>query len=245
MVLHWNWKLALFTAVFLPLTIGLGYWQLQRAEEKLVVQANMAERQQPVILSSIQQDSDQLAYQQVTWQGHFVSPYIWLLDNQVVNGQVGYDVLGLVREHRDEGNGRLILVNRGWITQGEYRQQLPQVSHPSGLLDFQGTIYVPTGQPLLLMEDDLQQSIYPQLLQIVDVSLLQKTLDKSLFAYQLRLNQQSDGVLQAHWISSTMSPERHLGYALQWFGLALTLAILFIYQTVVRTETSIVINAGD
>ncbi|MFT5068717.1 MAG: cytochrome oxidase assembly protein ShyY1, partial [Candidatus Paceibacteria bacterium] len=36
--------------------------------------------------------------------------------------------------------------------------------------------------------------------------------------------------LTPHWRASTMTDAKHLAYAWQWFGLALTLIILYIYR---------------
>jgi surfeit locus 1 family protein len=244
MKLYWNWKLVSFTALFLPLTIGLGIWQLHRAEEKQSLEVSKVERQRPIAFSSIQRSTGKLAYQRVTLQGNFVTPYAWLLDNQVVNGRVGYDVLGLLQEYKPKGNGRLLLINRGWIPQGKTRQQMPNISHPSGLLDLQGVIHVPTGQPLVLLPDKLQQSIYPQLLQTIDTVSLQQSIGLPLFDYMLRLDQNSDAALQAHWTGPVMTSAKHMGYAWQWFGLALVLFILFIYQTVSLTAAEAVVGTG-
>lgn len=245
MELHWNWKLVSFTALFLPLTIGLGIWQLQRAEEKQSLEVNKVERQRPIAFSNIQRSTDKLAYQRVTLQGNFLSSYVWLLDNQVVNGRVGYDVLGLLQEYKPEGDGRLLLINRGWIPQGKTRQQMPNISHPPGLLDLQGVIHVPTGQPLVLLPDKLQQPVYPQLLQTIDVASLQQSVDLPLFDYLLRLDQNSDAALQTHWTGPAMTSAKHMGYAWQWFGLALALLILFTYQTVSRTAVEAVGGTGN
>lgn len=41
---QWNWKVLLFTAFFLPLTINLALWQLDRAGEKAQLLENHLQR---------------------------------------------------------------------------------------------------------------------------------------------------------------------------------------------------------
>jgi surfeit locus 1 family protein len=41
-----EWRITLFTLVMAPLMIGLGFWQLQRAEEKATLAASFEQRQQ-------------------------------------------------------------------------------------------------------------------------------------------------------------------------------------------------------
>ena len=48
-------------------------------------------------------------------------------------------------------------------------------------------------------------------------------LTLGLGAWQLRLEPGQPGGLTAITIGTSLSPDRHLGYAVQWFGLALVL----------------------
>jgi cytochrome oxidase assembly protein ShyY1 len=47
-------------------------------------------------------------------------------------------------------------------------------------------------------------------------------------AYQLRLDQDSIGALKTGWTTVAVKPEKHVGYAVQWFAMAITLLIMTI-----------------
>ena len=57
-------------------------------------------------------------------------PHVWLLDNQAVGGEIGYDVLIPVRA---EGVSSLLLVNLGWVPRPLSREQLPNPVIPADL----------------------------------------------------------------------------------------------------------------
>jgi surfeit locus 1 family protein len=47
----------------------------------------------------------------------------------------------------------------------------------------------------------------------------------------------TDGFLR-DWRPTVMGPERHLGYAVQWFGLAVTLMIIYIVVNMKKTTST-------
>lgn len=82
----------------------LAFWQWQRGMEKTAWLAQMAKMQQagPRTLAQIDwQHPESLDGQPLQGKAEWVSPYVWLLDNQIVNGEVGYDVLIPVRAEGD------------------------------------------------------------------------------------------------------------------------------------------------
>ena len=71
-----EWRITLFTLVLLPLLISLGFWQLEREDEKRAL-AQAFERQQaqpPAPLSSLLgQRPQELAYRPVALRGRYLS----------------------------------------------------------------------------------------------------------------------------------------------------------------------------
>ena len=59
----------------------------------------------------------------------------------------------------------------------------------------------------------------------------------ALWPYILYLQDGSEALLETHWRMVQMGPEKHLGYAVQWFGLALTLVILYLYRIRQHSKT--------
>ena len=78
------------------------------------------------------------------------------------------------------------------------------------------------------LQADQPGNAWPQLLTRVDAAALWRQLGRAGWPYELRLLP-GPAAYQADWAVVAMGPEKHLGYAVQWFALAVALACLFIY----------------
>ncbi|USA41756.1 SURF1 family protein [Spongiibacter taiwanensis] len=215
-----DWKSLLAIVLFLPILVGLGMWQLNRADEKSALLESYQQRQQmaPVALSTLSQYPN---YQPVLAAGMFDPNRYWLLDNRIVQRQFGYQVIGLF-QLRDGG---AVLVDRGWIAGDPSRRQLPKVTFPATEVELRGQLYLGEDKPFSLGE--MAQDQWPRLQQWLDVEALQQEMP-ALLPTVLQLNDQSPSALRIQRIVVNVSPEKHTGYAVQWFGMALVLAIIFL-----------------
>ncbi len=225
-----EWRTTLFTLLLLPVLVCLGYWQLQRAEEKEAINSQFARRQAlpPAPLEGLAtRPPAELAYLPVMVSGRLLPQY-FLLDNRVFAGRFGYEVLSVL----DPGDGDpLVLVNRGWVAADPARQVLPPVPEPQGRLTLTGHLYVSPGKPYMLAEQQLEAG-WPKRIQAVEPVLLSAALDGvELFPYPVRLDAGQPGALTIDWKIVNVSPEKHRGYALQWFTMAAVLAIFYILRS--------------
>ena len=224
-----EWRITLLSAILLPLLVALGFWQLQRASEKAELSAAWEARQQqaPVpVIGLWDAPAGELAYRSVSMRGHFLDKEYFLLDNRILGGRFGYEVLGIMQ--LDTGDG-LVLVNRGWIAGDPARLELPRVPSISGEVAVAGTVYVAPGAPYLLAEQQLQPG-WPKLLQAIEMDKLAAALAEleagPVFPYPVRLAQGQPGALEVDWQVVNVSPEKHRAYAVQWFTMA---AVLFVF----------------
>ena len=224
-----EWRITLFTAVMLTLMVGLGLWQLQRAEEKAALAAAFAQRQvqRPALLSELwDKPAAVLAYAPVQLTGTFLQGEYFLLDNRISGGRFGYEVLGILQ--LGDGSGT-VLVNRGWIAGDPGRRELPDVPPVSGQVKVTGHVYVAPGAPYLLAEQQLQAG-WPKRIQAVEMDKLQPpimtTAPGTVFPYPVRIDADGPGALLVDWKVVNVSPQKHQGYAVQWFTMA---AVLFIF----------------
>ena len=229
-----EWRITLFTLVMVPLMVSLGYWQLQRAEEKAFLASSFEKRQQqrPAPLSQLwDKSADTLAYAPVQVQGTFSVDAYFLLDNQVQNKQVGYEVLGILT--LDDGSGS-VLINRGWIAGDPARRSLPAVPPVEGAVSIVGHIYVAPGEPYLLAEQQLDGA-WPLIIQAVEMEKLLPAVEVqiggSVFRYPVRIDKGEPGALSVSWQVVNMSPQKHQGYALQWFAMAAVLLVFFLVSS--------------
>ena len=120
-----NGKLLLFCLPLLPVTLGLGFWQLQRADEKRELIALYESRRQasPLPMAALAPGSDHL-YVRVLLEGVPDTRHQFLLDNRMRGSRPGFEVLTPVA--LDSGGWGL--VNRGWLAAGARRAQLPGIT---------------------------------------------------------------------------------------------------------------------
>ena len=218
-----NKALTALVVFFLPITISLGFWQLDRATEKNNLLQAMVDTDQ---MKEVQADDDLLSlanFQNVTLRGKFAKDVMWLLDNQIWQGKVGVDVIVPVRF-----GGKSLLVNLGWV-QWSDRSTLPTATLTDLTLNLQGRLVYPS-QDAFVLEADQRQTSSPRLVQRIDMTTMSTELDAEIWPQILYLSDTSDGVLQSHWQPINMGPEKHYGYAVQWFGLALVLLVLYSYR---------------
>jgi cytochrome oxidase assembly protein ShyY1 len=210
--------MTLFTAVMLPLVVSLGLWQLGRAEEKRSYEDRFYERvgALPVNPPRDLADTD---FVQVRLEGRYDPQRHFLIDNQVSDGKVGYQVISLFRS--DDGRGWLI--NRGWIPADLDRARLPPVPTPGDRVVIVGVIWPQLGMPPLLAEDDWPAG-WPKRVQRFDVSRMMESME-AVEPVEVRLEAGWPGVFAPARLEMVVSVTKHLGYAAQWLGLAVALAI--------------------
>lgn len=226
---RFDWKLTLLTVVLLPLMVSLGFWQLQRAQEKLELQEQYAARQReaPVALEQLAANAD-LQYRQVQLVGQYDNAHHFLLDNRIHQGQTGYDLITpLITDA-----GTLVFINRGWLPQGATRAQLPPIGAIEGRIVVNGSVYVPVGTQLVLGE--VAAEGWPRVIQTLEPLAMAAAAgygETQAFPYSVRVADGAPGVLVRDWPVISMTPERHQGYAAQWFAMAAMLLGLYLYYS--------------
>jgi cytochrome oxidase assembly protein ShyY1 len=210
-----------------PLLLSLGFWQLDRAEQKQALLAAQAARsnEMPVALWQLTALTDQDRFRPAVARGRFVAGRQWLQDNRVHAGQVGYHVYSLFEF---EG-GRGVLVNRGWVPAGASRQDLPMLPLPEGELQISGRLSRPASVGMQLGEADYLGMGGMQRVPYLDVQQLAAAIGRDLLPMVLELGEGQPGALTPDPLTATqIGPEKHVGYAVQWFGLATALLIIYV-----------------
>jgi surfeit locus 1 family protein len=232
--LYPEWRTTLFVALLVPLMTGLGFWQLQRAEEKTALAASFEQKQvaPPAPLVSVWDVSaSALAYLPVTFSGRFLAEEYFLLDNRIFKGRFGYEVLGVFEL---EGTDQLVLVNRGWLAADPARLVQPEVPPVVGTVTVSGQVYVAPGAPYLLAEQELSPG-WPKLVQALEMDILVPPLQaisgRRVFSYPVRINADAPGALGVDWQVVNISPAKHRGYAVQWFCMAAVLLIFYVLRS--------------
>lgn len=229
----------LITLAALALCLNLGFWQLDRAEEKTTLLASMESRGQlaPVPLDELLAMVDP-AHFPVHLEGHFDNRHPILLDNRMVEGIAGYHLLSPFQTR----DGHWLLVNRGWLPRGRDRAQLPAIADISGPVTVTGHSYMYSDKTFTLAEDDLQEARWPLRLQKIEMQTIGQLLGVELAPFEIRVapgaRVETGEQLPRPWQApeaSVLGPERHRAYAVQWFSLAAAAVLIFIAASYRKT----------
>jgi cytochrome oxidase assembly protein ShyY1 len=203
----------------------LGLWQLHRMHAKqALLDQQLPARAQTLTLAKAQAAPAQLRW--VDDHGRFLRGVV-LLDNQTRGGRAGIKVY---QPFRSEA-GALVLVDLGWLPMPADRQLPPIVpregdARVAGLLApppatglALGPALTPTAQPGVWLANRMPPD---------EVAAALTLSPGSLRSPVLRLDPALPGgyARDLDLLPNTLPPSRHLGYAVQWFGLALTVLIV-------------------
>lgn len=215
----------------LALLLKLGFWQLERAntKAKLATVYQQSNLKTPLNISSLPKDVEQALYRRVKLRGHFDNVHQLLLDNRVYQHHVGYEVL---TPFQAQGN-KLILINRGFIKAPDKRSLLPNIKPVDQVVTLEGRIVLPTKNPFLFVRDTKPQH-WPWRIQAINTVQISTVLGKEIYPFVVQLSPKSPHGFQRQWKPITTTANKHLGYAIQWFSLALTLVIIYLVVNIRR-----------
>lgn len=218
-----NIKLTLITFFFFSLCIALGVWQSFRGHEKSTLIHSFKERsKQPPLTKNQLFTAKDVQFYRIAIKGTFDNEHTFLLDNKIYKGQVGYEIY---TPFKVENSKAFILIDRGFIRLGQNRQTLPVIRTISQKTLVSGIImpsphYIKMG-PMI----DSQNKHRPYRFEYLDLSELSLLLKQPIFPFIIVLAPNDPAAYPTTWQITTVSPERHYAYALQWFALALTLLL--------------------
>lgn len=222
--------------LMLGLLVSLGFWQLDRAQQKRALQDAYSARPDdaPLLIDEGFTPDREWRYRRVQVLGTYIADRQFLLDNRVHQGRAGYHVLTPLRL---AGSDTVVLINRGWVPQGATRANLPPLPVPvSEQVRVEGLIDFPPDKVFALGEGEDRDPGWPKVLQRVRLDLQAQQLAARLLPLMILLAPERPGGFVREWNPIVMGPERHIGYAVQWFALAAALMILYIFASVKRVE---------
>lgn len=218
-----HWIACVFALLGMVFFSSLGVWQLHRAEEKrtlLAREASLSTRAPELWLGELK---DIEPFKAIKFSGKFL-PQVFFLDNQYHQHHIGYHVISPVLI----STGHVVLVDRGWVPVGETRATLPIVNTPTEILNISGTVYQPKKKPWVLGTGLDARDTHHAVIEALDYALISQFLHKDVDPFIIRLNPDVSYGYVREWVTVVMPPERHLGYAFQWFSLALVVLIVFV-----------------
>jgi len=222
-----NAKLLVFSLLMLPLLLCLGVWQLDRADEKQqIVDYHAVNQKLPPVTTVEELVADRDHQYRLAWlRAKVDNQRVIILDNRVKNGRPGYEILQTAKV---SGLTDKVLINRGWIEASLDRNILPTISPIEGEVQLRGYLYHALKGGYRLDDGISQVQDWPSRVGWITVERAEELFGESFLPYQLRLDQDSIGALKTGWTTVAVKPEKHVGYAVQWFAMAITLLIMTI-----------------
>lgn len=215
----------LLTVVVFSILINLGLWQLSRAAEKQQLEQRLSDRESAAMIPLAELEVAKFDYLTGLRVEGIVRPmpkrYL-LLDNQTHAGKVGYLAYQLV----SLDSGKYALLERGFVAASGARSDLPKVDWLQEPLNVQARLYQRSTNPL---SDELmlEQGV-PSRIQNLNIAQLSSLWRIDIEPYVLQPLNQPWPYAQP-WVPIPLSSAKHFGYAVQWFSMALVLAILSLW----------------
>ena len=216
-----NKLLTSFSIFFVIVFVFLSVWQIERAAHKegLLQAFNSEQESPPTRLTS--QSSD---WSRVFVDGIFDSSRQILIDNQIHKGKVGYKIFTPFRFD----DNKIVLVDRGWIAQGQSRSDLPQLN----ILEKKSRIIATVTSPEqgVLAGSELLTNEWPRVSQTKAVEVIASAFKEPILDIVLVLDPGSSQITEFIQIKPfAITPVKHYGYAMQWFTMSIVLLGMFLY----------------
>lgn len=209
--------LLVLMAAMITLMTVMGVWQLSRAEEKrqLLLEWDSRSRIELGLAEALAVNAP--FGHRLRVSGVYLAGGDLFLDNQIYEGRVGYR---LIRPLQTAAG--LLAVDMGWLRADADRSRVPLVSLPEDdSVELGGFIVRPYLPPLSFASH--RQDPVSARVQSLQPELLTQHWGEPVLPFILKVAEGSS--LETRWQPVVMGPERHTGYAIQWFVMALAVLI--------------------
>ena len=220
------WPTLVMLAI-MPVLIGLGFWQLDRAawKQDVIDIAMQTAQQSPQPLLDVVESGGGLDFRPVVVRGRYALDRQLLVDNRIHQGRAGYHALTpLLLEDGDA----VVLVNRGWLPMGQLRTMLPPLPGPEDVVHIAGIIARLPEKVFRL--DTIEEPVagWPQVIQHVDFADIENRLQQAVIPVIVLLDADDPHGFARDWRPIYgITPDKHRAYAMQWFTLAAVLVLIY------------------
>lgn len=212
---------------------GLGLWQLDRQAQKEIRLAQLEERRQnhPHTIDELLSLETSIQDFPAQLSGKLLSDKLFYIDNKIYQGQVGFDVIAPLQTERG-----IVMLNLGWLKSLGSRDLLPTQQIESSDYYF-GVVSYPSNNRMIV-ETNTSAIEFPILLQQIDLSIMQTAFDEPILNFVVNVDPNPASGYVREWTPVVMAPEKHLGYAIQWFGLAIACLTIYLLSLIKLNKPS-------
>ena len=232
---RWSRPVILLAALLMMGVTGrAGFWQLDRARQKLALQAQIEQQALAPVLDSAElaRSPAELAAQmqrRVRLRGSWLAEHTVFLDNRQMRDRPGFYVITPLLL----AGGDAVLVQRGWVPRDMLdRSRLPKLETPAGPVEIYGRVS-PWPSHLTSLGADAPGPIRQNLAQDSFTAEVGRTLRPLSIAELDQAGQAADG-LWRDWPQPALDLSKHYGYAVQWFTFCAMIAGLYVWFQLLR-----------
>ncbi len=146
-------------------------------------------------------------------------------DNAINGGKAGFKVYHLFQN----GDGTFIFVHRGFIERNLIKNNLPRIDTPVGKKNIKGTTLFKQNNTFVKNIEESDIRIIQEFNTSVLIERFPILKDRYLHPFLFNLDVRDADKFQPIEKPVNMTATKHIGYAIQWFGLCAALIILTIY----------------
>lgn len=223
-----SWPLTWVAVAAVLAFLALGRWQWDRGVERRAQWSDFGATAEPLAADS--RALDELPrFRFVTLVGRYDTERQFLLDNRTRDGRAGYEVLTPFALT----DGRVVLVNRGWIAFSGYRDRLPDVGFEpgrreqvAGRLGSLPVAGLAQGRAAPGRADE-----WPKVVSFPTLGQLADAYGQELEDAVVLLDESAPHGFARDWRPPGLEPGRHFAYAVQWWAFAALAAGLWIVMS--------------
>lgn len=221
-----SWPLTLLTIAGIAAFLSLGHWQWSKGNLRAAQAEEFARGSESAEALGSRSLSDVARFQRVRVTGRFDPARQFLLDNRINAGRPGYEVLAPL----ERPDGKVILVNRGWIPFSGFREKLPDVFFPA---DAEVEI---TGRVDELPVEGLASgraapdanAPWPKVTSYPSPAELSAMLGRPIEPRILLLDAREPNGYLREWQPPGLTADRHWAYGVQWYAFAVLALALWL-----------------
>jgi surfeit locus 1 family protein len=229
-----QWLMTVLTLALCVAFVGLGRWQWHRGQARQLQWEAFARGADTVLPLRERRLADVPRFARVSLTGHYRPERQFLLDNRMHAGQAGYEVLTAL----ELADGRVLLVERGWVASTETRARLPNVSFaPAPRVTVVGRVDdLPRAGLAYGRAPPALSGSWPRVTAYPRMDELDAALGHVLERRIVLLDPGAPAGYVRDWQPPGLPPARHWAYAIQWWLFAASLAVLWIVMAVRRAR---------
>jgi surfeit locus 1 family protein len=218
-----------FTVLTIALCVAfffLGRWQWHRGDLRQAEYDRFASGAEHVVALGAGGIDQVARFQRVSVVGQLDAEHQFLLDNRSYEGRPGYEVLTPL--HRP--NGRVVLIDRGWVPFTGSRQQLPAIAlKPRGVVTVIGRVDdLPSPGLASGRAAPSAEASWPKVTTFPSMAQLSTALGIALESRIVLMDPHEEEGYVRDWHPPGMEPIRHWSYAVQWWAFGVLAVVLWV-----------------